>query len=337
MLNVLKIRAWLFPLFTADMRICYLTTFYLVAVGIAPANQSGFVPLARLLLSIALYGAWGVLLNDYMDLDLDRAAGKRTGLDQVPVWQIKALFIILPVVGFLLIPRPLSNPLVLGLFGACYLLALFYSAPKGLRLKEKGAWGFFADVILEKPLPSLILFAYFQHIGTDAIILAAFYSSIGGFTLAIHQIWDYESDMAHGMRTFGVSIGKERLLRLYNRVFVPFFFVCEACVLALLIYNVRQTGLILAAIFTFTGVILVYLVRRGIVIRDDPNRRGISAEVWFFFTFSEGPLPTVLGLVVTIQAPIFFPVLSALLVSQFYLLLNQYRWTIEKVVIAFRG
>jgi 4-hydroxybenzoate polyprenyltransferase len=335
--GILKLRAWVFPLFTTDMRLCYLTAFYLVAAGIAPGGLSGLWPMARLLVSIGLYEAWGVLVNDWVDRDLDAAAQKVTGIDVTPGWQVRLLFLVLPVGSFLLLPRPLANPMVLVILATCYLLALTYSAPAGKRLKEKGAWGFIADVILEKPLPSLMLFAYFGQLGLDALVMAAFYSSIGGFTLALHQIKDYETDRAHGMGTLAVAIGKRGLQDLYSRALVPFFFATGGLALTVVGLRTGWIGLVGVAIFVAAGLCLLYLVRKGIVLREDPSRPGVSPQVWFVYTFFDGPLPTLLGLYVVVRDPAYLPIFLGLLVSQVYMFITHYRWAIQKMVAGLRG
>ncbi len=324
------------------MQLCYLTAFYLAAVGAARPSWAGFASAGRLLLSIALYGSWGVVLNDYVDRDLDAAAGKRTGIEDVPTWQVALLLALLPAIGFLLVPNPFSRPLAPILLASCYVLALAYSAPAGHRLKEKGIWGFAADVILEKSLPSLVLFASFDYLGVDAVIVAAFGASIGAFTLALHQVQDYESDLKEGVRTWAVNAGKEQVIRVYRRLFLPFFFASAALVFAMVIARTTAEGLVLLAIFILGGVLLAAMASRGLVARYDPGRwRGLAApgaglEVWYVFTFFASPVPAILGFSVVLRAPIFVPILAAVLLSQLTLFLGQYRWAIGKLALAIR-
>jgi len=333
----LGLRAWVFPVFTIDMRLCYFTAFYLVAVGAAPESASGLVVIVRLLLAIAVYEAWGVLVNDYVDRDLDATAGKKTGLEETPFWQVNALFVLLPLAGFLLIPDPLNHLMSVGILALCCILAFIYSAPAGHRLKEKGAWGFVADVILEKPLPSLIIFAYFGRLGWDALILALLYSSIGGFTLGLHQIWDHDTDREYGIGTMAVKLGKDKMRSLYRRVFVPFFYLTVGLTIALLIYRLGSFGLLAAGLLVVAVVALVYLVRSGIVLREDVKRREVSAELWVVYTYVDGPLPTLLGLLVVFQAPVYIPLLVATLASQLHMFRRHYRWAMEKIGTAIRG
>jgi hypothetical protein len=114
-------------------------------------------------------------------------------------------------------------------------------------------------------------------------------------------------------------------------VFVPFFFVTGGLSFALIVLTVNLVGTVMVAVFLSLGAALAYLVRKGVVLRNDPSRPGVSAEVWLTYIFFDGPLPTLLGVAVIVGAPAYLPVMLALLVSQVYLFLRRYRWALRKV------
>ncbi len=190
-----------------------------------PPIQSILTVLA-LLFSISSVAAYGHIVNDIFDIEVDKKAGKSNSMAQFSPWQRLIFCILFAVTGFVL-------PIVLNfgtwaviLLGINYLLPTIYSAPP-LRLKEKGIWGVITDAAGAHLIPTLFVAATFLSftpqssrnivIFTGLAAAHAFFVGLRGILL--HQLWDRDQDEKSGTTTF-VSQRQPETIRRWIAYFV---------------------------------------------------------------------------------------------------------------------
>ncbi|MGB3653517.1 MAG: tetratricopeptide repeat protein [Rivularia sp. (in: cyanobacteria)] len=173
-----------------------------------PPIQS-ILTVLSLLFSISSVAAYGHIVNDIFDIEVDTKAGKSNSIAQFSPWQQLLFCILFAVTGFVL-------PIVLNfgtwaviLLGINYLLPTIYSAPP-LRLKEKGIWGVITDAGGAHLVPTLFVAATFLSftpqssrnilIFTGLAATHAFFVGLRGILL--HQLWDRDKDEKSGTTTF---------------------------------------------------------------------------------------------------------------------------------------
>lgn len=170
-----------------------------------------------LFLLLSLAGtAYGYLVNDWADLDLDRRAGKRnvfSGMGRAK--GVSVLAVVLALVVALGLPF-VHRPGFLPLWGAWWLLATFYSLPP-VRLKERGGLGLAATILAQQPLPAAMAFAALGHLFTLGALAFITYIALRGICSDVgHQMRDREKDAVAGARTFAVRHGHRAIARIYG-------------------------------------------------------------------------------------------------------------------------
>ena len=223
-----------------------------------PPIQSILTVLA-LLFSISSVAAYGHIVNDIFDIEVDKKAGKSNSVAQFSPWQRLLFCILFALTGFVL-------PIVFNfgtwaviLLGINYLLPTIYSAPP-LRLKEKGIWGVITDAAGAHLVPTLFVAATFVSftpqlsrnilIFTGLAATHAFFVGLRGILL--HQLWDRDKDEKSGTTTF-VS---QRQPETVRRWIAHFVFPVEIALLVsvAVILSLSEPSLIpfFVAYFVFT-------------------------------------------------------------------------------------
>lgn len=170
-----------------------------------------------LFLLLSLAGtAYGYLVNDWADLDLDRRAGKRNVFARMGRKKgTLVLAVALALVVALGLPF-VYRPGFLPLWMAWWLLATFYSLPP-VRLKEQGGWGLAATILAQQPLPAAMAFAALNHLFTWGALAFIAYITLRGVCSDVgHQMRDRERDATAGARTFAVRHGHRTIARIYG-------------------------------------------------------------------------------------------------------------------------
>lgn len=245
---------------------CLFAVIYLIlrVVG-GPAPGSVLL----LLLAFWLYFAYGVLINDFFDRELDISQGKsspKRGHTLTPgemavtlVATLAADVAVVYLVG--------GGPVFDLVWGASILLATLYSAPP-VRLRARGAIGFFADSLIEKPLPILAVFAFFGYWGFEA----ALFPVLGELLDSVfkHQREDLEADEAAGVRSFAVEVGRERSDRAVRELAHPLdaFAVLLLTGVALAEVPGARAGVGLGAALLAAGLLATFALERRGVVRE---------------------------------------------------------------------
>ncbi|HEY75283.1 MAG TPA: UbiA family prenyltransferase [Thermoflexia bacterium] len=190
-----------------------------------------------LFLLLSLAGtAYGYLVNDWADLDLDRRAGKRNVF--LKVGRGRGLVVVgvaLALVLALAVPFR-ARPGFLPLLGAWWFFATFYSVPP-VRLKERGLLGLAATILAQQPLPAAMAFAALgDPVSWGAVLFLAYITMRGICSDVGHQMRDRERDVQAGARTFAARYGHRAIARIYG-ISLELETLLLGAVLALLVFD----------------------------------------------------------------------------------------------------
>jgi 4-hydroxybenzoate polyprenyltransferase len=228
--GIAGLRAWRGALFTANIHICLLAVFYLLLA--VPFSRSS-LDISLLVGSLVLYQSYGFLVNDYFDFPYDMRAGKDHGLSKFREWQIILLLIALATANVILCLIVEHSLAFILLMLISYVLATLYSAPP-VRFKGRGIIGFIVDASIEKMLPVLLVFSFFEHYGTDTILFSVLVNGLQFNTMMEQQIDDCEADANVGVRTLVVGIGKDKAQKILHYVLYPLNVISIVLLVALI-------------------------------------------------------------------------------------------------------
>jgi 4-hydroxybenzoate polyprenyltransferase len=198
-----------------DMHISLLAIFYVLIA------DNLFRPFDSLILisSLGFYFMYGFLINDFFDLPFDIAAGKKRAVRELPKSVFVTVILLVVFISALHLLY-LKETLYIIAYIVSYLLATLYSAPP-IRFKSRGFSGIVVNGLIEKTLPVLAVFSFFNHLGIDTVIFLAASFSMHIVEIVAHQTYDYEADLKSGVRTFVANIGIDKTLRIYNGFIAP--------------------------------------------------------------------------------------------------------------------
>lgn len=245
-----------------DMHICLLAIFYILIV------DNLYAPLDSLILisSLGFYFMYGFLINDFFDQSYDITAGKKRAVQELP--RIVFIGIILSVIFIstlhLLYLKKVSYIFI---FIFAYLLATFYSAPL-IRFKEKGLIGVAINALIEKMLPVLAIFAYFNHFGIDTIIFLILSFLLQVIEIITHQIYDYENDLRTGIRTFVVDIGIDRASKIFRFLVIPISIFFIILLISLISIEIPY-AISIVPVILIIYLIIFLLIKKGKLNREE--------------------------------------------------------------------
>lgn len=192
-----------------------------------PPLQS-IVTVSTFLLSISSVAAYGYIVNDIFDIEVDRKAGKSNAMAQFQQKQRFLFCLLFIATGFAFPIFMKFGTLAIILLAINYLLPTLYSAPP-LRLKERGIWGILSDAAGAHAVPTLFVATTFLHLSTTpqpnaltfSIIAAAWAFFAGVRGILLHQIWDRNNDLNAGISTFVTQFQPESVRLWINRLVFP--------------------------------------------------------------------------------------------------------------------
>ncbi|MGB5969190.1 MAG: phytanoyl-CoA dioxygenase family protein [Spirulinaceae cyanobacterium] len=206
--------------------------------------QQSITTLLALLVSMFFVAAYGHVVNDIFDIQVDALAGKENRMAPLQRGQRILLSLGLAVAG--VIPWWFigfdSIPAVS--LAAIYILLSIYPAPP-LRLKERYIWGAVADAATVHAIPTLLVATVFSRLGatlqagsnTLVIVATAWAFAVGMRGVLLHQIWDRENDLKSDVKTLATKFGEESLRTGINYLVFPF----EAILCGGLVILISQT------------------------------------------------------------------------------------------------
>jgi 4-hydroxybenzoate polyprenyltransferase len=170
-----------------------------------------------LFLTLSLAGtAYGYLVNDLADVELDRRAQKPNVLADTSRGKAILVVAVAALVAILCSLPFLRKPWFLPLWVSWAFVTSFYSL-RPIRLKERGAIGLAATAIAQQPLPMAMAFAALGQLPTWGGLAFVLYTALRGASSDIgHQMRDRAGDVAAGAATFAASHGHRIIARLYG-------------------------------------------------------------------------------------------------------------------------
>ena len=162
----------------------------------------------------AVSSAYGYLVNDFGDVEIDRRQGKRNAFLNVSLRRATAVIAALLLADVLLALPFSRRPWFLGLWGAWLILSTGYSLPP-LRFKERGAVGVLVPALAQQTLPVGIAFAAFGSPAGPDLWAFMGYTTIKGLALILlHQRRDRAGDLKTRTATFATRRSISQLDRL---------------------------------------------------------------------------------------------------------------------------
>jgi cytochrome P450 PksS len=213
-----------FPLFLACL--CY------AALRSAHGGLALLADMAALAVLFCLYASYGHLVNDYSDLEADKAAGKRRRL---ATWNARAArgAIAGSAAATALLAAACFDTGTVALTVGALGLAAAYSLPP-LRLKQRSWLGWIAAALAQRTLP--LAFA-FQGLGAwdlGAAMLCLLGTLIGLRFIAVHQLYDRRHDLRTGVATAATVWSRAKVVLLAERGLLPLEAILTTAVAAAL-------------------------------------------------------------------------------------------------------
>ena len=203
--------------------------------------------------------AYGYLVNDLADVELDRRAGKHNvfhGMSRSRAsLVVAAVFTVMVTCGLPFVRRPYFLPLWI----VWALAATFYSLPP-VRLKERGSLGLAATIVAQQPIPVAMAFAALGHLCTWGALAFIAYITLRGICSDVaHQMRDRERDEVAGATTFAVRHGHRVIARIYA-FSLELETLLLGAVLAVLMLDVPPLRLLGWSVAPAWPLLIVYLV-----------------------------------------------------------------------------
>ena len=274
--------------------------------------------LLLLIISMFFVAAYGHVVNDIFDIEIDTKAGKENLMASFARWQRFLICFFLVVSG--ITPWFLINwtwiPLIS--LGLIYILLTIYSAPP-IRLKDKGLWGIIGDALQVHAVPTFLVFTLFlglsRSLESSDILLASIATLwsflVGVRGILLHQIWDKDIDIQSGLTTLLSRVDSHQVRAWINRIIFP----VELLIFGILVFSISLSFPVLIA-FTllYIGLNIVkvkYAWNKS--FNPSPERGEYIVphdfyEVWF---------PLILVALLTVENPIYI-ILVILQISLFY-------------------
>lgn len=172
-------------------------------------NKTPVVPALQQLgvyfLFLFALSAIGYILNDYFDMEIDRKAGKKKVIAEMPKWAVWLTVIAIAIIGnapvFIFAENKLLCLIIVAvnyLFGACYSIPV-------LRFKERSVWGLIECSLAQHCVPLTFLFLFNRFTTLNLILWGIWFvlSFMNGLRyILIHQYIDRENDRAADVHTF---------------------------------------------------------------------------------------------------------------------------------------
>ncbi|MCD7866373.1 MAG: UbiA family prenyltransferase [Clostridiales bacterium] len=159
-----------------------------------------------------LFLAFGYLINDYSDLEVDRLAGKKKVMHAIPRQAAFLMVVLSAAAGCLSVLVISHSGFTVLCLALIYFFGAFYSA-RPLRFKERGIWGWLVSSTAQHCFP-LFLIPLLMGVSADLFfwlwVLLGFF--IGVRYILVHQYIDAENDRKTGVITFALRHQKRAVV-----------------------------------------------------------------------------------------------------------------------------
>jgi 4-hydroxybenzoate polyprenyltransferase len=223
LLEPLRFKAWWYAKIPLPVAVSYL-----VAADAGLSVHQTLERTAGIILTLCCIFAYGYVLNDLLDIEEDKLAGKNNRMAGRGT-AARVAWVISPILVFCYLAwKVVGSTSAVLIAGTDFLVVTLYSLPP-IRLKGRGAAGAIADGLGAHVLPALFVFP--ATIGSMTIpsfrtgallILALAWATCLGFRgIMLHQIADYEYDRTAGVATLAHQFPREELKKLVLRLIFP--------------------------------------------------------------------------------------------------------------------
>ena len=216
-------------------------------LGLILLSGTGLKPPVRLGVSLLLVyaviskGLSSILINDLTDREIDRRAGKERWIASLPLPAAIMIPAVLLTSSFLALIKAGGELLVLASFAATALLGILYSL-KPARFKERGVWGILAYSFSAAILNALVPWALFRPAAYLLPLLLIVILAEKLVQILFHQINDFDSDSADGVKSFAVTAGREKSERTLRSV-LDIAVAADLVVVLYVLYKTREQPL----------------------------------------------------------------------------------------------
>ncbi|MGB6295605.1 MAG: UbiA family prenyltransferase, partial [Rivularia sp. (in: cyanobacteria)] len=313
--NLLRGNDWWFYKIPPLLAIAYAE----ILIQDTPPQQS-IVTLLSLLISMFFVAAYGHVVNDIFDIEIDSQAGKQNRMASLSKGQRTLLSLSLAILGVIPWWFLGFNSISVILLASIYTLLTIYPAPP-LRLKERYIWGVVADAATVHAIPTLLVATVFSSlIATSesgshflAIVATVWGFGCGVRGILLHQIWDRDNDLKSGIKTLATKFGVESLRFWINYIVFPL----EAILSVVLVLLISQSAPLLLVSFT------IYLLLQFFSTEYDKlNPSPSVGKNILLHDFYEVWLPLSLVTLLSFRQPLFL-ILLVLHIILFYFAIKQ--------------
>jgi 4-hydroxybenzoate polyprenyltransferase len=257
--SIVGLRAWKLALL-GPAPYWFFPIFYVL---LSTATGVSAIGLTALVVAMMLSASWGFLLNDLADRDADAKSGRADalhghGLSMRTMWALVLLTAIVSWAIVFLIGGGWAFKIVLAVD---YFVATIYSV-RPLKLKVRKFWGFFANSVMERPLPILVFLAYMHYYTPQTIILPVLMELT--WSVFKHQAADVKEDIAANVITFAASLGEKLSTAIVRKVLNPIsvFSLLLLTAMAWLAIDYLRTLLLASFLVTAIAIFAAYLGER---------------------------------------------------------------------------
>jgi hypothetical protein len=294
LLKSVRLKDWLKPKAGLILSQIFLA---MILVELSPADS--YRLLLPAIITLIGIGSFGHLVNDFFDMEYDKAGGKHNRLADLSGGQVGLLFAIVLAVAAIpwyFLPSNLFTWLFLSVE---FLLMLSYAMPP-LRVKSHRYLSVIWDALYAYVIPGLLSFYTFILAGGSLpdIELLIFFGGwlliSGVHNFLIHLSEDLEADHAAGSITLAVSMGNQKFDSIVQRAIFPLhlvLFLASWIYLAFIFHAKLILGPVLAVVF--------------LIGLDGQTRMGLQRLNLHYHQF----LPLFLSLLLTISDLWFLPLL----------------------------
>ena len=164
--------------------------------------------------------SFGYMINDYSDIEVDKACGKVKVIASMQRTTIMAIFVALVSLGVLpMILLADDRPLMVVILALTYFLGAIYSV-SFIRAKERGIWGAVVSSFAQRGMPIAVAAVLFgmSWQSTLSWILLSFLNGLR--YILIHQLLDFENDSIAKVSTLATQVGKRPLQIAINIILI---------------------------------------------------------------------------------------------------------------------
>ena len=246
--SFLSLRAWKLALAGPSVY-WYFPIFYVLLSS--PQLKVSPIGITALLVVLMISASWGFLLNDLFDRDADAKSGRADDIHGHGLSKRTMAILVLStaVLSWLIVFSIGGGYIFKIVLAVNYLVGAIYSTPP-IKLKIRRFWGFFANSVMERPLPILVFLTYMNYYNVLTILLPILMEL--SWSVFKHQAADVREDTEAGVSTFAVYLGESLSMKIVNYFLNPLSGFTLLFLIGLSWYNIPSLRLALAICFFIT-------------------------------------------------------------------------------------